>query len=106
MHIESIDWILMEAWEDPKGGDRGSGPYKLQYFFLDILVRTPHEKLSDPSGPIASQRRSVQTSVKYVDGKKSCHDPPPLLPCRNVLDLPIENKSCMKMGRNLFKIRN
>ena len=68
MHIESIDWILMEAWVDPEGGDRGSRPYKLQTFFLEVLLWAPMRSYRT-SVPIASQRRSVQPSVKYVDGK-------------------------------------
>ena len=38
---------------------------------LGILVRTPFEHQLDPSGPIASQGRSIWPSVKYLDLKKS-----------------------------------
>ena len=40
--------------------------HKLLYVPLKILVRTPLEKQSDPSGPIAYRERSVRPSVKYV----------------------------------------
>ena len=44
---------------------------------LEILVQTPLKKQLDALGPIASQGRSVQVSVKYVDDKKiPCQDPP------------------------------
>ena len=42
------------------------GKIKVAIFSLEILIRTPHEKQLDPSGPIASRGRYVQPSVKYV----------------------------------------
>ena len=71
------DWSQSRA--DPgRGGADGLGPLgksqvyvgSLEYMYL---VRTPLEKLLDPSGPIASRRGSVRPSVKYVEGFVRTH---------------------------------
>ena len=51
------------------GGTGGSDPPPPgKYVSIKILAMTPLEKQLDPLGPIASQGRSVPTSVKYMLG--------------------------------------
>ena len=54
--------------------DRGSGPHEKSYVVIGFLRNSNkdhHREAIGLSGPIASQGRSVQPSVKYVDDKKT-----------------------------------
>ena len=63
--------LQLMRWVDSEGEGQGvrTSPKWLKVTF-EILVQTPLKKQLDPMGPMTSQGRFVQLSMKHLAGQK------------------------------------